>query len=525
MGSIRGRHSSAGVAVNERSQSNLIGLVLLLGIVILGTAMILTFGGAALSETQQTAETKRAEHTLTLFDSRSAMVALGNARQSTVQFPSTDGAAYDVEEDAGSITVVQTNVTSSSPPVNETIYQESLGALEYTNGETTLAYQGGGVWRTDEDSTRMVSPPEFHYRDATLTLPVIQVTGEASASGGVTAVVKQSAPTRRVFTNNSTSSSGDEVGSPYDVPSDRPYTNPIQNGSVSVIVQSAYYEGWADYFRTRTSGDVTVDHDAETATLELQTTNTVGAFPPPNGDPISVYGYGAGHYLSDMSLELRAGRRNTNFQKLHWSLWADSDSGQEFELHVKSDGDCEALETGAEPLDVSIYYSNSSGSGTQEWQHSTIDLPTNDDFSVDCGSYDLSLNLTSDTPLQYGDIDGTSSASNKWIYGETINGDNNAPTTTFDEHAADPPNGTTYSDESDSEALGHLMGHYFALLGPNFELSSTDGGPGGGNGNNGGGQDRIDEGQSSGSIEYDTAGGRYITFLHITENEVTVELE
>ena len=56
----------------------------------------------------------------------------------------------------------------------------ALGSVVSESGDSEIAYQSGGVWRRSGDDSRMVSPPEFHYRGRTLTLPVIAVNGDGA---------------------------------------------------------------------------------------------------------------------------------------------------------------------------------------------------------------------------------------------------------------------------------------------------------------------------------------------------------
>jgi hypothetical protein len=96
----------------------------------------------------------------------------------------------------------------------------------------------------------MVSPPEFHYRKRTLTLPVINVTGPDR--------LDDTATVRRLGT-----------ASAYPDASEG-FTNPVPEGrEVVVAVTSRYYRGWGSYFERRTDGDVTYDHDNRTATVSL----------------------------------------------------------------------------------------------------------------------------------------------------------------------------------------------------------------------------------------------------------------
>jgi hypothetical protein len=479
--------------------------------VISGTALVVTLGATALTDTQSTSELERGENSMTLFNTRTSMVALGNSPSQSVSF-GRDSGTLDSRSDAGWLRVTHNEF---QPGTNETIFNNSLGAVVYTNGATEIAYQGGGVWRQDDaGETLMVSPPEFHYRGATLTLPIVRVASDAGDTGGATATITRTDPTRRVFPNETASTGGDEVGDPYNV-TDAGYENPVTNGTVTVTVRSRYYQGWADYFRQRTDGAVTVSPDKSRVSVSLQSlSGSVGEFEMPSvGNSLSIRGLGDDHPLNAYELTLAS---DGNFNNMHWSMYADN-GNEQFELHFFSEGKCNGGSYQSnKDFDVSIYYYNSSGGETihEEWQNTSVDIANNDDFDVDCSAGEIRADLMGNTTMAMGDIALTGS-DNKWEYGPEISSrDVPGETNSFTFHdGADEGNYTS----GEGEALGFLVNHYFELLGPGFDLTVTDG-PGG--------SSRVDEGASSGELDFETAdGAEYITFLHITENEVNVTFD
>jgi cytoskeletal protein CcmA (bactofilin family) len=125
-----------------------------------------------------------------------------------------------------------------------------MGAAVYDTGDGRVAYEGGGVWTSDADgNSRMVSPPEFHYREETLTLPVVQLDGDVRASGPQVGLVATAGETDRV-----------DISNPL----------PEDSGSVYVTVGSEFYQAWGRFIAERTDGRVVqFDHDNETVTVEL----------------------------------------------------------------------------------------------------------------------------------------------------------------------------------------------------------------------------------------------------------------
>ncbi|WP_372479088.1 hypothetical protein ACAH01_10110 [Halomicrobium sp. HM KBTZ05] len=236
--------------LGRRGQSSPIAVVLVLSMVVAGSLAVVTLGAQSLSDTRETMDVERAEKGLTQLDSNVAMVALGSAGGQELSLSRTDGAAYRLRDDAGWMTVAVTNTSNDS---TKTVMNATLGSIAYENDGRSVAYQGGGVWKTDGNGgSLMVSPPEFHYRDATLTLPLVTVSGEESLDGRI--AVRPGGRSTQHFPNAS---------------ADEQWVNPLDGGRVNVTVKSEYYRAWGQFFEERTDGDATLDHANETATVTL----------------------------------------------------------------------------------------------------------------------------------------------------------------------------------------------------------------------------------------------------------------
>ncbi|MFC4356873.1 hypothetical protein ACFO0N_02795 [Halobium salinum] len=509
-----------------------IGVVLLLVVTVAGTTAVVTLGDEALSGVERSADVQRAEHAMTLLDSRGAMAALGDTNAQQVDFGRAGAGSYGVDGSAGRITIEHVNYTAadpndaSDPELTETLYDAPLGAIFYENGDDRIAYQGGGVWRVRDEGATMVSPPEFHYRRSTLTLPVIRVTGSGTASGHVGATFERTASRERVYPNpGATADDPSGVGAPYDpdgtdgTGDEVPYDNPVRNGTIRVTVQSEFYQGWADYFRTRTDGDVTVDDAAEEAVVELQTVGgTMGDFDlPTHGNAVNVEAMSGGHPINEFEVTLQDPANSNNYKHLYWSFSA-TNGAEQFEVLVYS-ADKQRCKNGGEfaPLTVGVHYTN--GTATHEWENANVD-PTSGDIRIECADIDsdgkqeprIVFDLVGSTPMDYQDV---STPADKWQTDPSGASDAKAYWTEHDDDAAtgEP---RTFVKGTGSAELGELTNHYLSLMGPDFDLVVGETSPSG---------KRIDEEASYGTIDYDQgAGGRYITFLHVTENEVEVRV-
>jgi hypothetical protein len=226
----------------RRAQSSPIGYILVLSLTITVAIGIVAFGAVALDDIQQDASVRQAEQSMTQFDSQAAQVALGDSTSKSVTLGRGD---YEVDETAGTVTIRHENWDNNGN-TEELLAPTDLGAITYERGDTTIAYQGGGVWRQDADGdAQMISPPEFHYRKATLTYPLITVAGSDSRNGETSTRVSK-LPSRDIFPNQSATYSGTSV----------PYSNPTQNGSVLVDIESDYCTGWQSYFESRSEGAI-----------------------------------------------------------------------------------------------------------------------------------------------------------------------------------------------------------------------------------------------------------------------------
>ncbi len=234
---------------DRRGVSSVLGIALLFAIVVGGTAVVVTVGATALDDTREQLDTSRAEKALTQFDSRSAMVALGGTSSQGVGLATGEDSGYYVDGDRGWMNV---SIRNQSAGTTETVVNVTMGAVAYENDRTTIAYQGGGVWKRTEGGVSMLSPPEFHFRQQTLTLPIIRVDGSPTLGSG--ARVTRDGPTSIRYPN--TTGTND-------------FVNPLDRGRVNVTVHSEFYQAWGRYFEQRTDGTVYYDHANETARTEL----------------------------------------------------------------------------------------------------------------------------------------------------------------------------------------------------------------------------------------------------------------
>jgi len=515
--------------VAERSgQSNPLAVIILLGITITSSGLIIGVGTQAFDGTRETASLSLNEQSMSKLDAEAAVVALGSADTRQIRLGDDGDGRYSVRDSGSWIRIEHRNYTGTGS--DETIYNESLGGVVYESGGDTIAYEGGGVWRTAETgNTTMISPPEFRYRGATLTLPVIRVTGDTDVAGGgrPTAGIQSAATDERVFPTNGSANPG--TGAPYDDGS--PYANPVTNGSVAITVHSPHYAGWADYFRERTEGNVTVDDANEEATVVLEgSQGEVGEFVPPAvGDSLDVPSVGGGHAVEEFTLELDAHNSGSGFNNRIWGMEYDG-TDERFAVQVNSAQGNEKCQGGTYDGDVQliVYYDNKTTGKYQTFEgFYDGDDDADDPIAVDCdggdgGNPQMNINLTHTSQMTYKE------PSSPGGYDEQPFQSADSSASIRDgieatEHRPGPDDGVTLNAGSTTKSVDWVVNHYVGKVSPQFTLTVVEG-PGSANGNNNN-NSGVDEDASAGELRYGLAAGSdFIRYLHVTENEIRVRI-
>lgn len=471
---------------NERAQSSPLGISLIVGITLVAAVAIVVLGTVALENSQQESSIGQAEQAMTQFDSRTAQVALGDSTSKSIGLGRGD---YRVDESAGSVTVYHENWDDDGS--TETIFEtQPLGAVTYRQDGTIIGYQGGGVWRQDADGdARMVSPPEFHYRDRTLTYPIVRVNGQEARSGSTRAHVLNP-DSRDVFPRDET----------YEG-TDIPYANPTDTGSILVEIESQFCTGWESFFESRSEGGIEQpcdEDDEDTVIIDLtvpfqETFENTITYTDPGGLNCNPADNCPDNSQSD---------RPSVSPAIEEQL-----------------SDCEQNNCGTElsgtvvgaTLDETTYYADDD----LVLEGVTFDTSDNDVRLVVDGDLDL---------IDENDIEGDGevqillNGSYDLSGGDTINKDGSADQLQIYVHSD--------VDEITHDGDSHLTGVVYApgtdfvqngngiVKGAILAKSVTD---------NGASSD-WEQDESLEDFETDLVAGNPITFLHITENEIEVEL-
>ncbi|MFC4408727.1 DUF7289 family protein [Haloarchaeobius iranensis] len=226
---------------HDRGVSELLGLVLLFGMVAVGIAAILLAGSVAVDSIQEEASVSSAQMGMHELDARVGDTASGPVG---IDLGSRDGAYRVVRNGSVSFTVNEQANCSATTPLGSVQYHDRRG--------NRLAYEAGGIWRLDSDGgVSMVSPPEIEHRDGTLSMDLTNISGQFD--GGQ--AVMRSAET-------------DDEDIVEQLYRGGPGCFPPEN--ITVTVESRFYEAWGRFFADRLNESTTVvDDSTGTASVRL----------------------------------------------------------------------------------------------------------------------------------------------------------------------------------------------------------------------------------------------------------------
>ncbi|UGV41933.1 hypothetical protein J7W08_07475 [Methanococcoides orientis] len=455
-----------------KAVSSVVGLLLMYSLAIIAIGIILVYNVPVLNDMQENAKAQKVEQAFTVLDSRISKAALGESPYQTTAI-SLMGGSVSVnspgENEKGLMTIQIINYTTN----NSEEFNCSLGTIEYIKDDRTVAYEGGGVW-SDYGSNGgivMVSPPEFHYNTVTLTLPLTTINGNSTVAGNGNidiAVTSDNKP-YVLFPNESTNRS-----------------NPVTDyDEILIYIKSDYYKGWASYINSMPNTVTVLDDENKTVITQFTTEPPMGTYP--------------------LKRKLKVGRIDPE----------PAEPVYDFYYYLDGDGS-----QGLQSMKSNLIAT----SGTRTLTYN---------FQKKNGHYPIKI-----TSVTYEDTNSGIDYMEEWegIGEYTINGKNDGENATVDllnesfmmryisdyqDFSWGPsgpikelPDVEIYNND-ENYSINDITQHYMKLIteeGPVFFYLD--------NGN----QDNIDYDASTVTINYKGLGN-FITYLHITQNELDVTVE
>ena len=157
---------------DERGVSNVTAVTLLIGLTLVGVALILLTGFGTISDTNQEANLEVAEETMLQVESVLEQTGDGNR---TVSFPEEIEGKVGVSNEQTYNLVLDNNASCSTG-------NRALSSIKYEEDGQSVAYEGGGVFRMTESGATMVSPPDATYENGSLSLSFVNISGDISTT-------------------------------------------------------------------------------------------------------------------------------------------------------------------------------------------------------------------------------------------------------------------------------------------------------------------------------------------------------
>ncbi len=468
--------------MSDRGVSSPVGVILLLGITVTAVTALFLAGGTVLSDTRGDAERSQTENAMAQFSSKASLVGLGEAGDQRFAMGRLSQGDIRIEPDSGQVTLLTSRTGQSEL---EELNSTSLGAIVYESNDREIAYQGGGVWERQGSHSRMISPPEYHYRLETLTFPIMTVSGEGRASGDVRGTVR----------------TGSEPQGWFPIRGNDSRTNPLDEGTVLVRVESRYCAGWETFFRERSQGIIEKqcsEGDPNTIEVDLTVPFQVGS-----DRPVRAKAIDPGTSNSDVPED-----------------WEEDTTAPSVSPEVENriqecqENSCEEFPTGEERI----------GPSGEEMYWSPDDYNFGEDVTFETGGEDITavidgnLNLDSDINITGGGSVTLYVRGDVTTNPRELNTDGSADKFSVLVHSdADSVDlsgnvqftgvmyapGSTIDVNGNTDVRGVLIGETVDLSGQPPEFTTAD---------------ELDDYQV-------VTGSRPLTYLHVSENEIEVEFD
>ncbi len=236
---------------SEDAVSEVVDFVTILGILMLSIGIIGVAGYPIVKNAQEANYIENTRQSFIMLAENSNKVVMGQAPLQSVELKMYGGSLSVTGN--STINITATRYNPSWPDGNEpiTLADGRMRGIESTVGDTTIAYEGTGVWAKYPDGNAiLVNKPLITSQGNVLVIPVVKIYGKSSTGGsGMSSVMVYGVPTIEFHPNVS---------------------------NIKVTINSSYQDGWKNYFnKTLHWNECTVSSDDCIAQLDTANNITV----------------------------------------------------------------------------------------------------------------------------------------------------------------------------------------------------------------------------------------------------------
>lgn len=188
----------------DRGLSDLVGFVVIFGIVLFAASLTLTIGQGQLDQLKENEQIRNAERGVELLGQQFDRLEAGQSRVQTGQLELAGGSLETTNRTNVVIEVTETGGKSRTYTLNGT-------GVRYRFEDQIIAYESGGIFRRSAgagSSGVATTPPEFTCTDSRSFVSVVAVDGSFSLGGGTATVRSVLSNTSVVYPTNRTGSVG-----------------------------------------------------------------------------------------------------------------------------------------------------------------------------------------------------------------------------------------------------------------------------------------------------------------------------
>lgn len=233
---------------DDRAVSEILGVVLLIGVVLASAVLIAVVGSSAISGVEEQNEIESAMAVMEEMDGRfSAFTGASQNRTIDLGLGNVDPDTMSVAR-SGSITVTANHDANCEATVD-------LSSVRYEGRSgQTIAFEAGGIWRAgDQGGSVVVSSPDVTFQNGTLSVGVYDLRGE----------LQDSSPQAR---SNVTATRADT----RQVRDDLYGPGCLRPTNLTMMVESDFDVAWAQYLRAEAGDSVTRFQSNDTVRLRLE---------------------------------------------------------------------------------------------------------------------------------------------------------------------------------------------------------------------------------------------------------------
>jgi hypothetical protein len=234
---------------SEDAVSEVVDFVTILGILMLSIGIIGVAGYPIVKNAQEANYIENTRQSFIMLAENVNKVVMGQAPLQSVELKMYGGSLSVTGNSIINITATVDGI-ENTPLMDE----GRMRSIESTVGDTTIAYEGTGVWAKYPDgNTILVNKPLITNQSNVLVIPVVKIYGHSSIGGsGMSSVMV------------------------YGVPNIEFHPN-VNNITVRII-NSSYQDGWKNYFNTTLHWSKCPGGSSDDCIAQLNTTNNIDVY-------------------------------------------------------------------------------------------------------------------------------------------------------------------------------------------------------------------------------------------------------